>query len=176
MELTVGRPWGKNALVTGYEVRDVLFRPQTTAQPFVDAEYYTTSTYAGIRRKFGTNWTGGVFGEYLRSWRVEGPLYAIAQAIRPAFRVDYLPLGSHWAVHAEGMWSRAEGFHAYDNVNNAITVSYTKGLRRSLNDGAAEVPVTYPLRLSFGVQEQSFYDFAGGAHNQFLPIVRLNLF
>lgn len=176
VEFTVGRPWGRTALVTGYQARDVLFRPRNVAQPYTDAEYYTTSTYAGIRRKIGSSWTAGIFGEYLRSWRVQGPLFAIAQAIRPSFRVDYLPLGSHWGVHAEGMWSQGEGFHAYDNVNNEITVSYTRGLRRSLNDGTDEVPVTYPIRLSAGIQEQSFYDFAGSAHNQFLPVVRLNLF
>jgi tetratricopeptide (TPR) repeat protein len=176
LELTVGRPWGRTALVTGYEVRDVLFRPQTTLQPYTDAEYYTTSSYAGIQRKFGSSWTAGFLGEYLRSWRVQGPLYAIAQAMRPAFRLDYLPMGSHWALHAEGMWSRGEGFHAYDNLSNSITVSYTKGLRRSLNDGTDEVAVTYPLRLSFGFAQQSFYDFTGGARAQFLPIVRVNLF
>jgi tetratricopeptide (TPR) repeat protein len=169
LEFTVGRPWEKTALITGYQVRDVLFRPTI-------AEYYTTSSYVGLQRKFGTGWTVGVFAEYLRSWRVQAPAYAIAQAMRPAFRLDYLPIGSHWGVHAEGMWSRGEGFHAYDNISNAVTVSYTKGLRRSLNDGVDEVSVTYPVRLSVGIQQQSFYDFFGGAHNQFLPVVRLNLF
>lgn len=179
LEFTVGRPWGKTALVTGYQVRDVLFRPENLHQTFSgtsEAEYYTTNTYAGIRRKFGSDWTAGFFGEYLRSWRVQGTLFAIAQAMRPAFRLDYLPLGSPWGVHAEGMWSRGEGFHAYDNVNNEITVSYTKGLRRRLNDGQSEVSVMYPLRLSVGIQEQSFYEFSTHSYNQFLPIVRLNLF
>jgi hypothetical protein len=169
LEFTVGRPWGKNALITGYEVRDLLFRPTI-------AEYYTTSAYAGLQRKFGTAWKAAVLAEDLRSWRVQGSAFAIAQALRPAFRVDYLPLSSHWSVHAEGMWSRGEGFHAYDNVSNEITVSYTKTLQRPVNDGAGEVAVSYPLRFSVGLQQQSFYDFPGSNRNQFLPVVRLNLF
>jgi tetratricopeptide (TPR) repeat protein len=176
LEFTVGRPWARTAFVTGYQIRDVLFRPQNSDQPYTDAEYFTTSTYAGIQRRFGASVKAGFFGEYLRSWRVQGPDYAIAQAIRPAFRLDYLPISSHWGFHAEGMWSRGEGFHAYDNTNNSITVSYTRGLRRSLNDGDGDVPVTYPLRLSFGFAQQSFYNFSGGARSQFLPVVRLNLF
>jgi tetratricopeptide (TPR) repeat protein len=169
LEFTVGRPWGKTALITGYQVRDLLFRPTI-------AEYYSTSSYAGLQRKFGTAWKAAVFAEDLRSWRVQGVAYAIAQAMRPAFRVDYMPLASHWSVHAEGMWSRGEGFHAYDNVSNEITVSYTKTLQRPVNDGAGEVAVSYPLRFSVGLQQQSFYDFPGNHQNQFLPVVRLNLF
>jgi hypothetical protein len=169
IDFTVGRPWGRTALITGYMVRDLLFRPTI-------AEYFTTSAYAGIQRKFGTAWKVAVLAEQLRSWRVQGSAYAIAQALRPAFRFDYLPLASHWSVHAEGMWSRGDGFHAYDNVSNAITVSYTKALQRPVNDGAGEVAVSYPLRLSVGMQQQSFYDFPGSSRNQFFPVVRLNLF
>jgi tetratricopeptide (TPR) repeat protein len=176
LEFTVGRPWASTSLVTGYMVRDVLFRPQNLNQPYTDAEYFTTSTYAGIQRKFGSSIRAGFFGEYLRSWRVQGPDYAIAQAIRPAFRLDYLPIASHWAFHADGMWSRGEGFHAYDNLNNSFTVSYTRGLRRSINDGVGDVPVNYPLRISFGFAQQSFYDFSTGNRSQYLPIVRLSLF
>ena len=169
IEFTVGRPWGRTALITGYQVRDLLFRPTI-------AEYYTTSSYAGLQRKFGTAWKAAVLAEDLRSWRVQGSAFAIAQALRPAFRLDYMPLSSHWSVHAEGMWSRGEGFHAYDNVSNEITVSYTKTLQRPVNDGAGEVAVSYPLRFSVGLQQQSFYDFPGSNRNQFLPVVRLNLF
>jgi tetratricopeptide (TPR) repeat protein len=169
IDFTVGRPWGKTALLTGYEVRDILFRPTI-------AEYYNTISRVGVQRKFGTAWTGAVFAEYLRSWRVQGVAYAIAQAMRPAFRADYAPLSSHWSVHIAGMWSRGEGFHSYDNVSNEVTVSYTKTLERSVNDGAGEVAVNYPLRFSVGLAQQSFYDFPGNNRNQFLPVVRLNLY
>lgn len=170
IEFTVGRPWGRTALVTGYEARDVLFRPAV-------AEYYTTDSYVGIQRKVRSSWKAGVFAEYLRSWRVQGELYAVAQAMRPAFRLDYLPITSHWSLHAEGMWSRGEGYHAYDNISNALTVSYTRTMQRPLNDGDGEVPVAYPIRFSVGIQQQTFYDFPGDiGHGNFLPIVRVNFF
>ncbi|MEP6643370.1 MAG: tetratricopeptide repeat protein [Acidobacteriaceae bacterium] len=168
INFVVGRPWGKTALITGYQARDVLFRP------FI-REYYTTDTYVGIQRRFRTNWTTSVYAEYLRSWRVEGSLFAIAQAMRPAFRLDYLPSG-RWAFHASGAWSRGEGFHAYDNINNEFLVSYTRGIKRSVNDGTAEVPVTYPMRFSFGMQQQTFYDFSGSNRVKIFPVIRFSLF
>ncbi|HUK47534.1 MAG TPA: tetratricopeptide repeat protein [Terriglobales bacterium] len=169
IEFQVGRPWGKTSLLTGYEGRDILFRP-------LIREYYMTDSYVGLQRKFGSSWTAAVLADYLRSWRVQDNLYAIAEAFRPGFRVDYRPLASHWAVHAEGLWSKGEGFSAYNNVSNAVTVSYTKGLQRPMEDGTGEIPVTYPLRISLGVQQQSFYDFNGRNRNTWVPIIHLNVF
>lgn len=169
IEFQVGRPWGKTSLLTGYMGRDILFRP-------LIREYYTTDSYIGVQRKFGSAWTAAVLAEYLRSWRVQDSAYATAEALRPGFRLDYKPLASHWAVHAAGTWSKGEGFSAYNNVANEVTVSYTKGLQRPLEDGIGEVPVTYPLRISFGIQQQTFYDFNGRNRNTFLPIIHFNLF
>ena len=47
---------------------------------------------------------------------------------------------------------------------------------RVLEDGLGEVPVRYPLRISFGIQQQSFYDFHGSNRNTFLPVIRFNVF
>jgi tetratricopeptide (TPR) repeat protein len=169
IQFQVGRPWAKTAFITGYEGRDTLFRP-------LIREYYTTDAYAGIQRKFGSSWTAQVMAEYLRSWRVQDANFAIAQALRPGFRLDYRPLASHWSVHAAGTWSQGKGFHAYDNVSNEVLVSYVKGMRRTLDDGIGEVPVNYPLRISLGIAQQSFYDFTGTNRNTILPIIRINLF
>jgi tetratricopeptide (TPR) repeat protein len=169
IEFLVGRPWGKTALITGYEGRDVLFRPLVR-------EYYTTDSYVGVQHKFGSSWTAAVLAEYLRSWRVQDTFFATAQALRPGFRLDYKPLVSHWAVHAEGTWSKGEGFSAYNNVSNEVMVSWTKGLQRPLQDGIGEVPVTYPLRISFGIAQQTFYNFNGQNRNTFLPIIRFSVF
>jgi tetratricopeptide (TPR) repeat protein len=169
VEFQVGRPWARTAFITGYEGRDILFRP------FI-AEYYTTSTYAGLQRKFGKSWQAAVFAEYLRSWQVQQSLYAIAQAMRPSFRLDWVPLTSHWAVHANGELSRGEGFHAYDNFNNQVTVSYTKTLQKQLNDGSGEVPVNYPVRFSFGIAQQTFYNFQGTNRVTLEPVIRINLY
>jgi tetratricopeptide (TPR) repeat protein len=169
LEFQVGRPWGKTSLLTGYFGRDILFRPQIR-------EYYSTNMYVGVQRKFGSAWTVAALGEYVRAWRVQDTDFAIAQALRPGYRLDYRPLASHWAVHAAGAWSRGEGLSLYDNVANEVMVSYIKGFQRPLNDGIGEVPVTYPLRISFGIQQQSFYNFTGNNRNTILPIIRINLF
>lgn len=169
IQFQVGRPWAKTALITGYEGRDYLIRP-------LIREYYTTDAYGGIQRKFGSAWKAAILAEYLRSWRVQDADFAIAQALRPGFKLDYEPLASHWAVHAAGTWSQGKAFHAYDNVSNEVTVTYTKGLERVVQDGLGEVPVRYPLRISFGIQQQSFYDFNGRNRNTFLPVIRFNVF
>ena len=169
LEFEVGRPWSKTTLLTGYQGRDILFRP-------LIREYFNTDMYVGIQRKIGSAWTVAALGEYLRAWRVQDADFAIAQALRPGYRVDYRPLTSHWAVHAAGTWSRGEGLNIYDNVNNEVMVSYIKGFQRPLNDGIGEVPVTYPLRISFGIQQQTFYNFSGNNRNTILPIIRINLY
>jgi len=169
LEFQVGRPWGKTSFLTGYQGRDVLFRP-------LIREFFTTTMYAGVERKIGSAWTVAGLGEYIRSWRVQDTDFAIAQAIRPGYRVDWRPLASHWAVHADGTWSRGEGLSLYDNVTNEVMVSWVKGFQRPMNDGIGEVPVTYPLRISVGIEQQSFYNFNGTSRNTILPIIRINLF
>ena len=169
LEFQVGRPWGKTSLLTGYQGRDILFRP-------LIREYFTTNMYVGVQRKIGSAWTVAVLGEYVRAWRVQDINYAIAQALRPGYRFEYRPMGSHWAVHADGAWSKGEGLDLYNNVTNEVMVSYIKGFQKPLNDGIGEVPVTYPLRISLGIQQQSFYNFTGNNRNTILPIIRINLY
>ena len=168
LNFIVGRPWGKTSLITGYQVRDIQFKP-------VISEYYTTNAYAGIRRKFGERLEISAFGEYLRSWRVQDTSWANAIAVRPAFQMNYNAT-KHWAVQASGIWSRGAGFHAYDNVNNQFLVTYVRPVERSLHDGVGNVPVSYPLSFSFGLQQQTFYDFSGTNRNTFLPVIRLTIF
>ena len=169
IEFQVGRPWAKTALLTGYQARDFLSRP-------LIREYFTTDAYIGIQRKFGSAWRAAILAEYLRSWRVQDANFAIAQALRPGFRLQWEPLASHWAVHATGNWSQGKGFHVYDNVTSEVMVDYIRGMRRNMNDGLGEVAVNYPFRVSFGIQQQSFYDFSGRNRNTVLPVIRLNLF
>ena len=167
LEFRVGHPWGNTALISGYGARDVLFRP-------LIREYYTTTTYAGIEHRFGEKFTAAVLGEYLRSWRVIDREYALGQAIRPAFRASY-QVARHWNAEGAFVLSRGEGFHAYDNIQNQFMVSYVKPMHGSLNDGLG-TEVSYPLRFSFGIQTQTFYDFPGHGRTDVLPVIRLNLF
>jgi tetratricopeptide (TPR) repeat protein len=168
LELTVGRPWGRTAFITGYSVRDLLFRPAIR-------EYYFTSTYAGIQRKIGKSFTLAILGEYLRSWRVEGTQFAIAQAMRPRARFEYRA-NSRWSVQGSFALSRGQGFHAYDNVESQFLVSYTRPVRRRFDDGTGDMPVDYPSRFSFGLQQQTFYNFGGQRRTVILPVVNLRLF
>ena len=50
IEFEVGRPWGNTSFITGYSVRDLLFKP-------VPREFFTTATWAGLQRKWGDNVT-----------------------------------------------------------------------------------------------------------------------
>jgi hypothetical protein len=168
VEFTVGRPWGRTALVTGYSARDLQFNPLVR-------EYFTTSTYAGLQRQFGQKLRITVVGEYLRAWRVQDLTFAIAQAMRPAFEFQYRP-NKAWSVDGQFAFNRGEGFHDYDNVQSGIFISYVKPLRRSVADASGEVPVEYPLRFSFGVAQDQFLNFAGHGQAIYRPIVRLTIF
>jgi tetratricopeptide (TPR) repeat protein len=167
LEFRVGRPWGRTALITGYGARDVLFRP-------LIREYYTTATYAGIEHRFGEKLSMTVLGEYLRSWRVQDRNYALGQAMRPAFRASYQAT-RHWSAEGAFVLSRGQGYHAYDNIQNQFLVSYVRPMHGSLNDGLG-TEVSYPMRFSFGIQMQTFYDFPGHGRTDVLPVIRLNLF
>jgi hypothetical protein len=168
LNFTVGRPWGKTALITGYAARDVLFRPTIH-------EYYETSAYGGIQRKFGNSVRVSIIAEYLRAWRVEGSSFAIAQALRPGGTVEYRP-NDRWTFSATGLWSQGKGFHAYDNITNGFLISYMKPLHGAVNDGTGSVSVSYPLRFSIGLQQQTFYSFPGQAHTSIVPVIQLTLF
>jgi tetratricopeptide (TPR) repeat protein len=168
IEMTVGRPWGSTSLITGYSARDLLFRP------FVE-EYFNTTSYAGLQHKFGDRVTAAILAEDLRSWRVQNTRYAIAQALLPGGRFD-VRASRHWDVQGSFVLSRGMGFHTYDNVQSQFLVSYVRGLRGSIKDGGGEVPVAFPMRFSVGVQQQTFYDFAGSTRTTVLPIVHFSLF
>ena len=130
LQFTVGRPWGKTAFVTGYTVRDLLFNPQIR-------EFFTTSTYGGITRKFGTRVKVTGLAEYIRSWRVQNIQYAIAQALSPAGLVDYR-VNRNWEVNFSGSWGRGMGFATYDNIQSGFLISYVKPIRRSVDDEAVD--------------------------------------
>ncbi|MCI0351007.1 MAG: tetratricopeptide repeat protein [Acidobacteriales bacterium] len=168
LEFVVGRPWGKTAFITGYSVRDLQFSPAVR-------EFFTTSTYAGLERKIGRNASITGLAEYIRSWRVQDNIFAIAQAWRPAVRFEFQP-ATRWSVDGSFSYARGQGFHSYDNTQSGILISYSKPLHRTTNDGLGEVPIEYPLRFSVGVEHQQFLNFAGRGQAIFRPVIRLTLF
>ena len=168
IDFRLGRPWGKTAFLTGYSGRDLLFRPAIH-------EYFATSTYAGLERRIGSSLRISAAGEYLRAWRVEGNQFAIAQTLRPKFGLDF-QAGLHWSFSAAGSWSQGEGFHSYDNVTTGFLVSYVREVRAARKDGVETTSVSYPMRLSFGVEQQTFYSFSGQGRTAIVPFVRFKLF
>ena len=161
LDFRVGRPWGKTVLLTGYSARDLIFGPSVH-------EYYQTISYAGLQHGFGSRIRVSAVGEFLRAWRVEGNEFAIAQTLRPRFGVDD-KINQHWVLSVSGAWSSGRGFHAYDNVTSSLMLSYTRerGWGRSI--GSETASLAHPLRFSFGLEQQSFYDFAGQGRTQVVP-------
>jgi tetratricopeptide (TPR) repeat protein len=165
IDFRVGQPWGKNALLVGYNARDLLFGPSVH-------EYYQTISYAGLQHEFGAHIRATAVAEFLRAWRVEGYQYAIAQTLRPRFGVD-AELNLHWTLSASGAWSSGRSFHAYDNVTSSFLLSYTSERRWGRNTGSETASFAYPMRFSFGLAQQSFYDFPGHGRTQFVPTAQV---
>ncbi len=168
LEFHVGRPWAKDSLVVGWGARDEQFSP-------IPREFYYTSTYAGIERRFSDRLKIRAIGEYLRSWRVEINQYAIAQAFRPAGNVEFSPT-RNWSIEARAAYSRNMGIHAYDAVQSAFAVSYAMPIRRTFEENGQEFPVHYPIRFSAGIQQEDFFNFGGPSNQQFRPYVQISIF
>jgi len=168
VEFTVGRPWGRTSLITGYTVRDLLFRP-------LIEEYFNTSSYVGLQHKFGGRFTVAALAEDLRSWRVMNTQYAIAEALVPGGRFE-VRANSRWNVQGSFLLSRGFGYHEYDNAQSQFLVAYTRAMHGSGSGEASGSAVTHPFRLSFGVQQQTFYNFNGSTKTTVLPIVHFSLF
>ena len=172
IDFTVGHPWGRNALVTGYTIRDLQFNP-------IVSEFFTTSSYIGFERKFGQKLTVTPMVQMIRSWRVQAPQYARAEAFMPAGSFEYRATPK-WTLDGNFAWQSGRGkdplLHAYDNVQSGFYISYLKPLRQNQRDGLGEFPVEYPIRFSVGIQQQDFYSLAGHGQAQIVPVIRLTLF
>ena len=168
LEFTVGRPWGSTELLAGYSARDLLFRPLIN-------EYFNTSSYVGLQHRFGRRFTAAVLAEDLRSWRVSGTRYATAQALLPGGRFEFHP-NPRWSVQGSFVLSRGSGYHEYDNAQSQFLVSYMRPMRGTSRDGTTSSPVAFPFRLSVGIQQQTFYNFAGSTRTTLLPVVHFSLF
>jgi hypothetical protein len=168
LEFRVGRPWGNTAFITGWGARDEQFFP-------LIREFYYTSTYGGIEQKFSENFRMRAVGEYLRSWRVEGQQFAIAQAFRPAANFEY-SIGRNWNLEGSVAYSRNMGFHLYDAVQTGFSVSYAMPVHRTFEENGQPLPLRYPIRFSGGLQQESFFNFGGGQSQQFRPFIRISLF
>jgi hypothetical protein len=169
LDFVVGQPWGRNAIVTGYHVRDFTITPS-------EREYYSTSSYVGYQRAWGRDkqLKTTFLGEYIRSWRVQDSFFAIAQAMRPAAQVEWR--GTRWGADGYFALTRGQGFHLYDNTQSSFFISYTRPWRYNTSDSAGPVGVDFPLRFSLGIAQQSFWNFSGDNRSAFVPVIRVSFF
>jgi tetratricopeptide (TPR) repeat protein len=168
LNFRVGRPWGETALVAGWGASDQQFSP-------VISEDYYTSAYVGIERRVSERLSFTAIAEDLRAWRVFGGAAAIAQAIRPAGRVEFSPTRD-WSVQASAAYSRNMSAHVYNAVQTGFAVSYAMPIHRSFKGEGSEVELKYPIRFSAGLQQETFFNFTGGRTEQFRPYLRITLF
>jgi tetratricopeptide (TPR) repeat protein len=164
----VGAPWGRTALLTGWGYNEQQFSP-------VHYEDYYTSSYIGLERKFGGCLDVRALAEDVRAWRVTGSESGIAQNLRPAGTVEYMP-NHKWDVQVSSAYSSTRSFHVYDATQNSFSVSYAKPFHRKFNDDSGAVVLEYPVRFSAGVQEETFFNFTGGHNQQLRPYIRISLF
>ena len=170
LQFKVGRPWGKTAFITGYTRRDLTFHPLVR-------EFFTTSSYAGIQRKFGQKLTASLLEEYIRSWRVQDTQWAAANVWRPGGTIQY-KVNPSWSTDGQFAYTRGGSFHEYDNAYSSFFITYVRPLHRTMSDAAGEFPVEYPLRFSVGLQAEQFPSFTGTAQSGTLirPVFRLTIF
>jgi tetratricopeptide (TPR) repeat protein len=180
VDFRVGAPWARTALVTGWGSNDQLF----TSSSLGNTENYITSSYIGLTHEFSPHLNIEGIAEDLRSWRVVPYVVApgnfvvhsgIAQALRPAGKVDYLP-ARNWEIQASTAYDNTRSFHLYDMTQNGLSVSYMRPFGRSFSEDTGTVHVKYPIRFSAGVQEETFPSFTGGKNQVFRPYVSINLF
>jgi hypothetical protein len=161
---------GQDGVHTGYTRRNLTYSPLVR-------QFFTTSTYAGIQRKFGEKLTVTALGEYIRSFRVQDTFNATAQALRPGGTIEFRP-NLAWRVNGEFAYTRGEVFQDYNNFYAAAFVSYARPVRRVITDSSGSYPVDYPLRFSVGVETEEFPNFGGAIKSGQLvrPIFRLSVF
>jgi hypothetical protein len=168
VDFRVGAPWGKTALLTGWGVNDQLFR---TAH----IEDYYSSSYIGLERRFSPRLNASALVEDLRAWRIFGNRWGIAQNLRPAGSIDYIPR-QNWDVKFSTAYSSTRGFHVYDATQNGFSVSYVRPLRRTYRDRSGSLGLEYPIRFSAGLQDEDFFNFSGAQNQQFRPYFEISIF
>ena len=170
----VGSPWSKTALITGWGRNDQKF----TSTQLGNREFFATSSYVGLSRRFSTKWSAELILEDLRAFRVVpfSPIHsAISQAIRPAATVGY-SANRNFQVQVTSSYENTRGFHVYDMLENGISVSYTKAFDRTFNGETGKMKLKYPIRFSGGVRQETFPNFPAGHSQQLRPYISINLF
>ena len=168
VDFRVASPWGKNALLLGWGASDQLFTP-------TNFEDYLTASYVGFERKFSDRLLARAMLEDVRAWRVVGINSAIAQNVRPAASVNFIPR-RNWDIQVSSAFSSTRDYHMYDATQNSFALSYARPFKRRFRDDSGDVALEYPIRISAGVQAETFFNFPGNNNQQIRPYVQISLF
>ena len=168
VDFRVGAPWGKTALLTGWGVDDLWFKK-------AHIEYYFTSSYVGFEHRFSQRLDVKALAEFVRSWRIYQNRWGIAQSLRPAGSVDFIPK-RNWDVQFSSSFSSVRGFHVYDASQNSISISYSRPFRHMFHDSSTPLALKYPIRFSAGIQEETFFNFSTGQNQRFIPYAEITIF
>lgn len=174
LDFRVGAPWSNTALVTGWGATDQNFNSKQLG----NGENYFTSSYIGLTRRFGKHLNIQAIVEDVRAWRVEpySPIHsAISQGLRPAGTIDIVP-SRHWRFHLSTAYESTRGFHVYDMNQNEFALTYIRPLGRAYNSKSGKLELKYPIRISAGLEEQSFPNFPQDHNMQFRPYISIELF
>lgn len=167
LDFRIGSPWASTAFLTGWGASNILYTPQTY-------QAYFTSSYAGFDHRFAHRADLRAELEDVRAWRIVGQNSAIAQNLRPAGTFQFSPR-RNWEVTLDSAYSSTRGFHVYDAVENGLSVSYALPFHRRFSDESGPVTLAYPIRFSGGVQDETFFNFAGG-QQQLRPYIEISIF
>lgn len=179
IDFRVGSPWGKTALITGWGRNDQTFTSSTLG----NTENYYTSSYIGLTHRF-SHLSVEAMAEDIRSWRIvpfvvkpgNFVIYSgTAQALRPAGTIEYSP-NRNWSFRLTGAYEDTRSLHLYDMTQNGFTVSYMRPFGRTFNEDSGQVHIKYPIRISVGLEEQTFPNLTQGRTQEVRPYVSITLF
>ena len=168
LNFRVGAPWGKNALITGWGADDEVFR-------LIHVEDYFSSSYLGFEHRFSDRLNLSALVEDVRAWRIFENRWGIAQNLRPAGSIEFVPRPD-WDVKFSSAYSNTRGFHVYDATQNGFSVSYAWPFGRTFHDRSAPLKLEYPVRFSAGLQMENFVNFPGSQNQQFRPYFEISIF
>ena len=168
LDFRVGSPWGKTALIAGWGMNDQVFSP-------VDYEDYTTSSYAGLERRFSDRLDIRAIAEDVRAWRTFGTRSGIAQSLRPAGSIDFSPR-RNWDIQASSAYSSVRGFHVYDAIQSALSLSYARPFHRKFSGEDGTIDLKYPIRFTAGLEQETFMNFGAAQNEALLPYIEISVF
>jgi tetratricopeptide (TPR) repeat protein len=164
----VGSPWGRTAMLTGWGQSKQTFSPR-------NFQNYFTSTYIGLEHRFGEHLNVRAMLEDVRAWRVIDTRSGTAQNVRPTAWVSY-GFMRNWDLQVTSSYSSTRSFHVYDAAQNGFSLSYALPVHRRFTDEGDPVTLAYPIRITGGVQADTFFNFPSGHNQQVRPYIGITIF